>query len=266
MGQYYVIANIDKKEYIKPEYMKLMEFSWQNSYAIAELLAMLEEKWAGDRISVVGDYAENIPKDVKEASEKWLEENPNEAKEYEEDGLSLYSWIHEDFKEIKSSSFTLRTTKESKYIRYDISMEEQGDVKKLIKRKRKGKVVLFEDSGTYIHLDRYYKKEVERRIKVAKDKLKEGEELKVNTSWLENPVSILLATNDGHGGGDYRGRNAEHIVGLFGWNRVKVIGAKSPILKDYEDFTEKIIVDENFIPEPTFDAEDGIEGEDKMVV
>ena len=80
MGQYYVIANLDKRQYLSPHSfgsgLKLMEFSSDGEsimQAVAILLAdgnnrgggdlrthhPLVGSWAGDRIVVAGDYADD---------------------------------------------------------------------------------------------------------------------------------------------------------------------------------------------------------------
>lgn len=86
MGQYYVIANIDKKEYINPSHLgsgiKLMEFAMDGQSAMTGLAVLLASsngqgggdlrirgdsdfahipgRWAGDRIVVAGDY-DDVP-------------------------------------------------------------------------------------------------------------------------------------------------------------------------------------------------------------
>jgi hypothetical protein len=71
MGQYFVVANLDKKEFINPnnfdEGIKFAEF-YSGSYGTMSGLAILLSnsiskvdpwgRWAGDRIVIAGDYAE----------------------------------------------------------------------------------------------------------------------------------------------------------------------------------------------------------------
>lgn len=80
MGQYWIPVNLDKREYIDPHKlgagMKLLEQAWNAPGTTAALLlltaAMPERRgggdpeehpaigrWAGDRVAVVGDYAED---------------------------------------------------------------------------------------------------------------------------------------------------------------------------------------------------------------
>lgn len=79
MGQYYIVVNLDKKQYLHPhkfgDGLKLREFGqsgFGTMYALAALLAdgngrgggdipsddPLIGSWAGDRIVITGDYAD----------------------------------------------------------------------------------------------------------------------------------------------------------------------------------------------------------------
>lgn len=85
MGQYYRIANLDKKEHLDPhkfdEGAKLMEFGCSGRGMLTGLAVLLATsngkgggdlrtssdlpgRWAGDRIAVVGDYSEGQYADV----------------------------------------------------------------------------------------------------------------------------------------------------------------------------------------------------------
>jgi len=80
MGQYYRIVNLDKKQYIKPhdfnDGAKLMEFALSGDGTMAALAVLLADgngrgggdmhsqdalvgSWAGDRVVITGDYADN---------------------------------------------------------------------------------------------------------------------------------------------------------------------------------------------------------------
>lgn len=67
MGQYYKAINVDKKEYINPHAYdcgaKLMEFSYIDSTLDGNdftnaLHSLMQNEWRGDRVYVVGDYAD----------------------------------------------------------------------------------------------------------------------------------------------------------------------------------------------------------------
>jgi len=88
MGQYYLTCNLDKKEYLDPhafdDGLKLMEFGCSRNGTMLALAVLLADgngkgggdlhsdhkiigSWAGDRIVVAGDYADedHWPEDVK---------------------------------------------------------------------------------------------------------------------------------------------------------------------------------------------------------
>lgn len=79
MGQYYKIANLDKKQYLHPhrcgDGLKLMEFGLSSFGTMSALAILLADgngrgggdlrsdasiigSWSGDRITIVGDYAD----------------------------------------------------------------------------------------------------------------------------------------------------------------------------------------------------------------
>ena len=63
MGQYYKIVNVDRKEMLEPfDYgngMKLMEWSWQGNPMVLAMMNLLYCRWAGDRVYVIGEYADD---------------------------------------------------------------------------------------------------------------------------------------------------------------------------------------------------------------
>lgn len=62
MGEYYIWANVSKKQYICPcdfRYgNKYMESSWNNNDFLKVLYALLDSDWAGDQIIWIGDETE----------------------------------------------------------------------------------------------------------------------------------------------------------------------------------------------------------------
>lgn len=84
MGQYYLVVNLDKKQYLHPhrfgDGLKLMEFGMSGRGTMAGLAVLLSNgngqgggdirsadplvgSWAGDRIEVTGDYAAAVDGD-----------------------------------------------------------------------------------------------------------------------------------------------------------------------------------------------------------
>lgn len=63
MGQYYKVVNVDKQLYFTPREVgengaKLMEWSYNGNEMVLALMNLLANEWKGDRVYVVGDYAE----------------------------------------------------------------------------------------------------------------------------------------------------------------------------------------------------------------
>ena len=89
MGQYYIIVNLDKKQFIHPhkfgDGLKLLEFGCSSEGTLTALAILLADgngrgggdlksenpivgSWAGDRIVIAGDYADGL---------KFLEDIPD---------------------------------------------------------------------------------------------------------------------------------------------------------------------------------------------
>lgn len=82
MGQYYYVINLDKKQFLHPhrfgDGLKLLEFGCSSNGTMTGLAILLADgnnrgggdlhsdkpiigSWAGDRIIISGDYADNAP-------------------------------------------------------------------------------------------------------------------------------------------------------------------------------------------------------------
>lgn len=108
MGETYLIANLDKKQIIKPESFnesnRVILNKDYSSYALFALHYLIKRggeteekdetfsgKWAGDRILILGDYSKmKVPKDLSEKITeediyRWYAENYNEGKYPEEE-------------------------------------------------------------------------------------------------------------------------------------------------------------------------------------
>ena len=62
MGQYYMIVNVNKNQVLFPHDFdcgnKLMEWAYIDNYLTNALMHLMGSIWAGDRVYVVGDYAD----------------------------------------------------------------------------------------------------------------------------------------------------------------------------------------------------------------
>ena len=110
MGQYYIVANIDKKEYMRSNGgVKLMEWSYNRNPLVLNLMKKLANEWKNDRVFVAGDYAlskDRIDKDknpiekdydyeILEKIEKELSKKDSEIKKLSEENASLKKKIDE---------------------------------------------------------------------------------------------------------------------------------------------------------------------------
>ena len=181
MGQYYVIANFDKQEFLHPHKwengMKLTEFSYFGNYLSTALLNLMKGRWSGDRVYVVGDYA-----DLSNQGENWYstakalcqELGVHDGESYKDypDNYSLQAFIESHFKHLSMSQVGHKRTT-AHYV-YNHSKNE----------------VLCLDHCPTFHID------------------PNGFE------WKIAPLNLLLAMGNGRGGGDYRGHN-EELVGSW---------------------------------------------------
>lgn len=169
MGQYYRIINADKKESFSPwdfdSGAKLMEFGYNGTSVIKALTSLLMGEWKGDRVYIVGDYA-----DTSDMSECW-------AKTYEK----LYDEMEADF---------APTEEDMKYGWSVYSMADKWDFPEYIEEDIKPRYIYNHDTEQYIDLEhcpiewtRYY----------------EGEAYCDSVS----PLALLLAMGNDRGGGDY---------------------------------------------------------------
>ena len=116
MGQYYLIVNLDKKQFLHPhkcgDGLKLMEFACSASGTLTALAILLADgnnrgggdlrsdhpvigSWAGDRIVIAGDYAD----------EGRFTGNP---------GRNLYRVAHDDYADISRQA--LRAMADDPYL------------------------------------------------------------------------------------------------------------------------------------------------------
>ena len=122
MGQYHKIMNFDKKEVLEPPgFRKLMEWSYQENEYMLQLEHLIKTSWKGDRVLVIGDYADDFYEDM--YSSDVLKDLRNENKSYNLNNIYDYP-----YKEVSNSSFYSNQLP-SRYI-YNDSMKEYIDLKK----------------------------------------------------------------------------------------------------------------------------------------
>lgn len=180
MGQYYKIVNVDKQLYISPRDMnngaKLMEWSYHRNSMVLALMNLLANEWKGDRVYVVGDYAESDnPKEPCYEAVKMLEEEMGLPTE--EIG-SVYCYASEKFRNISA-----------------LADGEDHGLRYIYNHKTKQ----FIDTGKCPIEWTWYSKE-ENKVYINKIA----------------PISLLLAMGNGRGGGDfYSGHIGYEYVGSW---------------------------------------------------
>lgn len=206
MGQYYIVANIDKKEYMRSNGgVKLMEWSYNRNPLVLNLMKKLANEWKNDRVFVAGDYAlikDRIDKDknpiekdydyeILEKIEKELNIYDKEDKGYD---ITLYGFANDNFKEIKLEKLE---NEEYRYI-YNHNKKEFIDLEHC------PLAWLYKEKGNY------------KQVKIS-------------------PISLLLALGNGMGGGDYWGNN-HTMVGKYIEDVDKLEITKEPLKVDYLEF------------------------------
>jgi len=120
MGQYYLVVNLDKREYLYPhkfgDGLKLLEFGASGCGTMIGLAVLLADgngrgggdlhsdnpvigSWAGDRICIAGDYAD-----------KWTLGAPPD--------MNVYTWATEEFTDI--SEQVIAALKDDPYLAKEI--------------------------------------------------------------------------------------------------------------------------------------------------
>lgn len=99
MGQYYKFINLDKKEVCDSSkgFLKLTEHSYLGNEYCNDILSLLSNKWKGDRVIHVGDYAEGNDRTTTRDLIARIEKE-NEVK------TTVYDWSR-GFEEIEPNNF-----------------------------------------------------------------------------------------------------------------------------------------------------------------
>lgn len=191
MGQYYLIVNIDKKEYLEPRGVKLMEHAYIGDSSVETVVDLLSDKWKNDRVMWCGDYAENEPyfKDILETYDreeiedlilskirdlKHFYETFGSVRNYVNNAFNYYSLARACFDKVKSF--------------YNYSDKE-------VNRKSQTVFILNEDKKEVVEIPYYTYSEIHFKI---------------------HPLPILTTTSNGLGYGDYHGTNMKYVGSWVG--------------------------------------------------
>ena len=180
MGQYYQIINIDKRERIHPHHLdngaKLMEWCYVGNEMTNALMNKLRKDWRGDRVYIVGDYA-----DLSDRSEYW-------ANAYEEaiTELNIADTVNHDGVKIDSLYKVGYADEDSEQYVKDISKDvcTKGSALRYIVNRKFGKYIDITHCPT------------------SRTGINEED----GTLWnmYVHPLPLLIAMGNNRGGGDYR--------------------------------------------------------------
>jgi hypothetical protein len=244
MGQYYRIVNVDKKEFFYPNGgIKLMEFSYTKCTTSLFLLHLLAGSWSGDRVYVIGDYAD-------------LDENANNDNELGARNLVLNALLDGGYTEVRSNAPT-QGTKPLSVSWFDALKEAYEDtdrsasfwsameslnykeIEEGIPSDADGNIRFIYNMATQEYLDLDH-------CPVEWVFFDEKGEAQVNSI---SPLNLLLAIGCGRGGGDYYDyHNSGHLVGAWVPTSQSIVVSGKRLDLDFiefrPDFTElKLMID-----------------------
>lgn len=237
MGQYYHIFNLDKRQQLLPfDYdngLKLMEWSYNKNCLVLALMNLLTDEWKGDRVYVIGDYADLSDKDEVWAPvyEKLLQELGGT-----DDNDTVYNLC--DVFERVLPDHTLRDRPlyhEENYSRHAAitACTQDTGIRYVYNHTLKNFVDL-----TKCPIDWTYVDETGALIPVS-----------------IAPLPLLLAMGNGRGGGDYRNEQNENLLG--GWcetvTSIEVAQDKLPGTEHYTEFRPNFTENDPLIPYDSLD-------------
>lgn len=218
MGQYYKVVNVDKKEKLLPwdfsNGAKLMEWSYGKNHLVLAMLNLLAGKWKGDRVFVVGDYAEDDDEfePCYETLRDLIDELGIRDETKDEYPVSVYGYASDNFENKSAECDTVDYG--YRYI-YNHDLKQYIDLRKCP-----------------IEWVWYYKDEDEADV----------------TSIA--PLPLLLAMGNDRGGGDFhKGCNGYEHVGSWCSTVKSIEITKEPIDGiDYEEFAPNFTEREKLVP------------------
>ena len=215
MGQYFEIINVDKRQVICPHNydngLKLMEWAYDKNAVVMAMVNLMADAWKGDRVYVVGDYADN-----EDENEIWVSTYNEILTELHRPGDSKTCFEWEDFAHIMPDA-NLQNWQH----RTVLTAEDKADItdyeyRYFYNHATKQVVDLEKCPVVWTYTDR-----------------KTGQEVPVRIS----PLALLLAMGNGRGGGDYRG---PHLELLGSWcatvQNIEITQEPIDACANYEDF------------------------------
>lgn len=217
MGQYYHIFNFDKKQQIYPfDYengLKLMEWAYNRNYVVLTLTNLLTHEWKGDRVYVIGDYA-----DQDNSDEVWINAYRSLLAEcgLHTESDSVYDAAINSFERVLPSS--------------DIENAIHQDMKKVSVSGTKVDITDHEYRYIYNHAT---KQVIDLNKCPVEWTMRDGRTVSIS------PLVLLLTMGNGRGGGDYRNKQNQSLLGNW-CDTVQSIEVAKDLLDNCKDYVEFI--------------------------
>ena len=233
MGQYYHIVNVDKKQIMVPHDfyngLKLMEWAYSGNWLALALLNLLKSEWKGDRVYVVGDYAETSDK-ADGGDEVWYDAYDKAFEEIAQDYTrepddedyepTIYSMTYDDWERITPEDVECKSS----------------DVRFIYNHETKQYIDLWHCPIEWIY------RADQNAVKAAS----------------VAPLPLLLAMGNGRGGGDYwEGYNNAALVGEWCATSASIDCEAEPVeaFGDYTEFAPDFTERRQIVPYTELDAE-----------
>jgi len=198
MGQYHMIVNIDRKEYLCSNGgLKLLEWGYLNNPMNLTLLDKMTKEWKSNRIYVIGDYANSLGVKSVECSKIIAELE----KEFNNNSFqSIYNLIHNEFKETP--------------LKNDLKLDDY-------------RYIYNHDTGQYIDLEHCVPADSRFDFYKSNNKIK---------FQAIAPLPLLIALSNDLGGGDYHeGCYNYNLVGSWVNNTKALEVRKEKLNNDYKE-------------------------------
>ena len=215
MGQYHMIINVDKKEYLRSNGgLKLLEWGYLENPMNLTLLDKLSKNWKNDRVYVVGDYGNSEDVYSSECS-RIFSGLEREFELRDKDGKinnSIYSLAYDRFKEIP--------------LKDNLKIDDY-------------RYIYNHDTREYIDLNHCVPANYNYDFFKHKNKI---------GYMAIAPLPLLISLSNGLGGGDYhQGCHNHNLVGSWVNNTKSLEVRKDKLNNNYEELLPEFQESETYI-------------------
>lgn len=243
MGQYHVITNVSKRVGYSPRsvggLLKLMELG-HSTVALAPLFLLLEDDWAGDRIAIIGDYAEDgdLPEPARHEaglSEKDIYSAVSFNKEMKAEGHDVAGWKPVGWlaRQVLDESGIVTVKSETAHMK---TMGSEEETTWTYYTADEAKVRSGTEERVMVNLDR---EQVLRPEEFGDDPHIGVWSVRGTFGGMITATAMLLGVSSvdgGRGGGDFR--LDDEFVGSWGGERLAVVSLEKA--EDYTDISSEV--------------------------